>query len=138
MTTNPATNATIRISPSRIPYILMSRVFVVYGRDREAHSRLTAILKSLGIEVLDWEGAIELSGKPAPYAKEVLQAAMRNVDAVVILMSGDEEARLRPDLCSDYELVSEGALQPQARPNVIFEAGLAFALFPNKTILVQF
>lgn len=116
---------------------LKHRVFLIYGRNREARSRLTGLLQAFGLEVLDWETAISLTGVASPHAREVLEAAMRNVGAVVVLMSGDEEARLRQELCAEDERATEGLLGPQARPNVIFEAGLAFALFPSRTIVVQ-
>jgi len=113
------------------------RVFLVYGRNREARAQLTALLGGFGLEVLDWEAAIAITGNPTPHAQQVLQAAMENVSAVVVLMSGDEEARLRSDFCTEDEVHTEGSLQPQSRPNVIFEAGLAFALFPRRTVVVQ-
>lgn len=87
--------------------------------------------------MLDWEGAVALTGTASPHAREVLEAAMRNVGAVVVLMTGDEEARLRAEFCAPDEIDTEGALKAQARPNVIFEAGLAFALFPKRTVVVQ-
>jgi len=116
---------------------LAHRVFLVYGRNREARSKLTGLLGAFGLEVLDWETAISMTRTASPHAREVLETAMRNVGAVVVLMSGDEEARLRAELCAEDEIATEGSLGPQARPNVIFEAGLAFALFPSRTIVVQ-
>lgn len=117
---------------------LAHRVFLVYGRNREARSKLTGLLQAFGLDVLDWETAISMTQTASPHAREVLETAMRNVGAVVVLMSGDEEARLRAELCAADEVETEGSLGPQARPNVIFEAGLAFALFPSRTIVVQF
>jgi predicted nucleotide-binding protein len=119
------------------PRAKAGRVFLVYGRNRDVRLQLVSILTAIGLEVLNWEQAAALTRKPAPFAQEVLEAAMRNVDAVVVLMSGDEEARLRPEFCAEDEQEIEGVLRPQARPNVIFEAGLAFGLFPKSTVLVQ-
>jgi hypothetical protein len=116
---------------------LSSNVFLVYGRNAEAHQRVAELLRQFGLSVLDWEGAVRLTGNASPHAREVLDAAMRNVGAVVVLMTGDEEARLRPELCRLDEMDIEGVLRPQARPNVLFEAGLAFGLFPDRTIVVQ-
>ena len=114
-----------------------SQVFLVYGRNRNAREILTALLHQFGLSVLDWEGAVALTGKAAPHAREILEVALKNVGAVVVLMTGDEEARLLPQFCGDGEATTEGALNAQSRPNVIFEAGLAFGLFPSQTVVVQ-
>ena len=79
---------------------LAQRVFLVYGRNREAHTALRCLLVSMGLEIVDWEAALARTGKAAPHAKEVLETAMLAVGAVVVLMSGDEEARLRKESCS--------------------------------------
>jgi hypothetical protein len=112
-------------------------VFVVYGRDRLALTTLNGILDRMGLGVIDWEGAIALTGNAAPHAREVLQRAMRSVKAVIVLMTGDEEGRLLPQFCTQEELDSEGVMRPQPRQNVIFEAGLALGLFPANTIMVK-
>lgn len=112
-------------------------VFLVYGRDHQARHSLRTLLEELGLRVLSWEDAIALTGQAAPHARAVLDAAMGTAAAVVVLLTGDDEARLRGELCGDDERATEGRLQRQARPNVIFEAGLAFALFPTRTIVVQ-
>ncbi len=113
------------------------KVFIVYGRDRDARDALKRALEELGLEVLDWERAVAATGKGSPHVSEVLQAAMRTVKAVVVLMTGDSEARLLHRFCTQDELTTEGAMRPQARQNVIFEAGLAFAFFPKSTIIVK-
>jgi Predicted nucleotide-binding protein containing TIR-like domain len=116
---------------------LSSRAFLVYGRNLGARRELTELLQQLGLAVLDWEGAVALTGKASPHAREVLEAALSNVGAVVVLLSGDEEARLRPEFCTPDDAETEGRLNAQSRPNVIFEAGLAFGLFPTRTVVVQ-
>lgn len=62
---------------------------------------------------------------------------MQRVRAVIVLMSPDDEARLREEFCAQGERRTEGRLQGQPRPNVLFEAGLALGRHPDKTILVQ-
>jgi hypothetical protein len=116
---------------------LSSRVFLVYGRNRTAHTLLSDLLQQFGLSVLDWEGAVALTGKASPHAREVIAAALDHVGAVVVLMTGDEDARLRSEFCAPHELRTEGELNSQSRPNVIFEAGMAFGLFPTRTIVVQ-
>jgi hypothetical protein len=72
-----------------------------------------------------------------PYVGDVLDDAMGRVEAVVVLFSPDEEARLRDEFCTRSDRRTEGKLGGQPRPNVIFEAGLALGRHPEKTLLVQ-
>jgi predicted nucleotide-binding protein len=51
-----------------------------------------------------------------------------------VVFSPDAEVRLRGELRSDGEAQD---LECQARPNVFFEAGLAFGRFPEKTVMVE-
>src|SRR5262245_29069097 len=78
-----------------------------------------------------------MTKNPSPHAREVLDAALRHAGAVVVLLTGDDEARLRSELCREDERESEGVFRLQPRPNVLFEAGLALASFPRATVLVQ-
>ena len=52
------------------------------------------------------------------------------------MISPDEQAKLKSRFC-DPAFPTEGTLQDQARPNVLFEAGWAFGAYPDKTLLVR-
>ncbi len=78
-----------------------------------------------------------MSKKPAPYIGEVLEAAFANARAVVVLLTPDDLAQLRPDLLTPSDKPYERTLTGQARPNVLFEAGMAFATHPGQTVMVQ-
>src|SRR5262249_2683902 len=73
-------------------------------------------------------------GKGSPYVGEVLDAAFRHVQAIVVLLTPDERVELRSDLRSNEE---DNRVGMQPRPNVLFEAGMAFASHPDRTVLVQ-
>ena len=79
-----------------------------------------------------------LTGKASPYIGEVLNAAFNGAQAVVVVLSGDDEARLRDALHGDDEPAHETTLTPQARPNVLFEAGMAMGRDADRTILIEF
>jgi hypothetical protein len=64
----------------------------------------------------------------------MLEAAFRHVQAIMVLLTSDELVQLRSDLQSAQE---DSALGMQPRPNVLFEAGTAFAIHPERTVLVQ-
>jgi predicted nucleotide-binding protein len=59
------------------------------------------------------------------------------VQAVVVLFSPDEIAYLKEQFWSASDKQSDGKAAGQARPNVLFEAGLALGAHPEKTVIVQ-
>lgn len=112
-------------------------VFVVHGRDSAAKNAMFAFLRSLDVKPIEWASAIALSKKPAPYVGEVLDAAFAKARAIVVLMTPDDLAQLRADLLQTNDKPYERVLTGQARPNVLFEAGMAFATHPDRTVIVQ-
>jgi hypothetical protein len=94
-------------------------------------------LRSISLKPIEWNQAIQMTGEAAPFIGSILDAAFRQAQAVVVLLNGDDEARLRPEFHSDKMGEYEKNLTPQARPNVIFEAGLALGRFPKRTIIVE-
>jgi len=53
------------------------------------------------------------------------------------LLTPDDEARLLPTFRKPGDPEYERKLTGQARPNVLFEAGMAFGKDPNSTVLIQ-
>lgn len=113
-------------------------IFVVHGRDAVVRQEMFAFLRALGLNPLEWSAAVRMTGKGAPYIGEVLDTAFHHAAAVVVLLTGDDEARLLKKYVTKSDAKHETALTSQPRPNVLFEAGLAFGKEPNRTILVQF
>lgn len=111
-------------------------VFVVHGRDRLRRLAMFEFLRSLGLNPLEWGELVENTG-PAPYVGDVLETGFKMAHAAVVLMTGDDEVRLREQFHGDHDELFESTLTPQARPNVLFEAGMAMALFPAQTVLVE-
>jgi len=112
-------------------------VFVVHGRNGAARDAMFRFLRSLSLCPLEWEQAVNRTGKATPYVGEVLDVAFRDAQAVVVLMTGDDEARLREQFREQTERSEGDRLVAQARPNVLFEAGMALGRRPDKTILVE-
>lgn len=113
------------------------KVFVIYGRNDVVRREMFAFLRAIGLSPIEWSQAVALTGVGTPFIGEVLNAAFNVVQAVVVLLTGDDEARLRSDYQSEDDPDYEKQLTPQARPNVLFEAGMAFGTQPNRTILVE-
>jgi predicted nucleotide-binding protein len=109
-------------------------VAVVYGRNEAARAGLFYTLHALGLAPLEWGEALAKTGSATPYTGETVDMLFTQVQAVVVLLTGDEEVRLREPLWKSPE---DGKPGVQARPNVFFEAGIAFAKYPRRTLLVQ-
>ncbi len=113
------------------------RVFVVHGRNEPARKATFDLLRALGLAPLEFNEVIANSGKGTPYTGLAIDAAFAEAKAVVVVLTGDDEVRLRRQFCEDGEEDREKHLSHQARPNVLFEAGLAFGRHPDRTILLQ-
>ncbi len=112
-------------------------VFVVHGRDNAAKNAMFTFLRAVGVKPIEWTSALGMSKKAAPYIGEILDAAFARARAIVVLMTPDDLAQLRPDLLLPSDKPYERTLTGQARPNVLFEAGMAFATHPDRTVMVQ-
>lgn len=119
------------------PNVDKRRVFLVHGRDRSAHDAMMAFLRSLDLDPWDFDRARTSMRHGSPHIGDVLKWAFENTWCVVILITGDDEARLRRALWGTKEKDAEKNLSPQARPNVVFEAGRALALHEKRTVLIQ-
>lgn len=112
-------------------------VFVVHGRNIQARNSLFRFLRSIGLRPLEWSQAIKATGKASPFIGEILDVAFSKAQAVIVLMSPDDEARLRESLRGASEPAYETEMTGQARPNVLFEAGMAMGRNPDRTVIVE-
>lgn len=123
-------------APSQNP-IDKRKVFLVHGRDRQAHEAMLAFLRSLDLDPWDFDRAHSAMPHGAPHIDDVLKWAFEHAWCVLVLITGDDEARLRQVYWGKDEKEGERTLMAQPRPNVLFEAGRALALHEERTILVQ-
>lgn len=112
-------------------------VFVVHGRNMAARDALFQFLRAIGLRPLEWSQAVKLTGRGAPYIGEILDHAFAAAQAVVVLLTPDEITYLRREYSRD-DADPDFAPAAQARPNVLFEAGMAFGRHPDRTILIEF
>ena len=126
-----------RISPGELPPEDLREVFVVHGRNLAARDALFEFLRAIDLHPLEWAEASIATGKPAPYIGEILDAAFSKACVVVVLFTPDDEVRLRQEFRGDTEPPHETNLTGQARPNVLFEAGMAMGRHPERTVLVE-
>ena len=112
-------------------------VFVIYGRNSKARRAVFDFLRSIGLTPLEWEQAIQATGKPTPYLGDVFEAIFSSAQAIVVLLTPDDLVYEREILRVPGDPRYEINPSPQARPNVLFEAGMAMGRHPERTILVE-
>jgi hypothetical protein len=104
---------------------------VVYGQDREASSALFDWLRAIGLAPDEWGDLTKATGSASPFIGQVLDKAFEDAQAVVVLFTPDERVAQRVGIGE-----AEERWRLQARPNVLFEAGMAFATHSDRTVLV--
>lgn len=112
-------------------------VFVVHGRNELMRKSIFDFLRAIGLRPLEWSQALSSTGEATPYIGTILDSAFSKAQAVVVLMTPDDEARLRKEFHSEHDEQYEKDLTGQARPNVLIEAGMALGRDSKRTVLVQ-
>jgi len=112
-------------------------VFVVHGRDGALRKSMFDFLRALDLNPMEWEQAVDQAKGANPDIGAIIETAMARVQAVVVMFSPDEIAHLKEQFWGSDDKQGEGKPTGQARPNVLFEAGLALGAHPEKTVIVQ-
>lgn len=125
--------------PQKVKVTRDNSIFIVHGRDKSLTDDMYNFLRAIGLNPMEWEHAIDRArGGANPIVGDVINNAMKKAQGVMILLSPDEEAKLKPDFVGARDKRNRlHTLEGQPRPNVIFEAGLALGAHSDKTILVQ-
>jgi predicted nucleotide-binding protein len=111
------------------------RVFVIYGRNTGAYDQMVKFLRAIK---LDPKSFYEVSAERGANATvlEVVRHGMEQAAGVVAMFTPDEWAVLRQTF-NPKRIQSVETERWQARPNVIFEAGLALGIAEHRTVLVK-
>jgi predicted nucleotide-binding protein len=112
-------------------------VFVVHGRDEALRKSMFEFLRALGLAPQEWQQALAAAKGNNPYVGAVIDEVMEQAQAVVVMMSPDDLVQLKDQFVGRDEKNTEGKPQGQARPNVLFEAGMAMAAHSKKTVMVR-
>lgn len=110
------------------------RAFIIHGRDHEAVDELVKFFRAVGVDHLSFYQVAGSMGA-APFVADIVLKGIMSADVVIALFTPDEQAALYDPPTGRYAGDQEGEARWQARPNVIFEAGVAFGLARNRTIL---
>lgn len=112
-------------------------VFVVRGRDQSIYASVVAFLKALDLRVISWDEASERAGGGSPHTLDIVRAGIEMANGVIVLMTPDDQGKVKPEFSYSSDDPREASLSGQARQNVIFEAGWAMALNQGAVILVR-
>jgi predicted nucleotide-binding protein len=126
-----------RRRPTTPPNRKSNSVMVVHGRNAAVRDAMYTFLRALGLRPIEWSHGVKATKKGAPVIREVLDAMFKRAAAVVVLLTPDDEAKLKKEFLKPSDAAYERTLTGQARANVLFEAGRAFGSHPDNTILVQ-
>ncbi len=111
------------------------KVFVIHGRNAKALEAVKDLLRAVGLQALEWEQAMALTGKANAYIWEIVETGFAACKTAVAVLTGDEEVRLRAKFASDHDPADDRDFGVQARPNVLLEMGAAMARGP--VVIVQ-
>ncbi len=109
-------------------------LFVVHGRDTKLNEDMFSFLRAIGLNPIEWNQAVKQARGANPNVTDIVKNALKSVQGVIVMFSPDEESRLKTHLRNSKD---SRALEGQARPNVIFEAGIALGAHYEKTLLIE-
>jgi predicted nucleotide-binding protein len=132
-TTMPRVRSGKRAKPKKTD----NSVFVISGRDAAATESMYQLLDALGCRPVEFHQAVARMKVGNPFIGDVLDKAFETVQGLVVLFTPDDEAKLKDQLLNKHGDAAEKKLTGQPRANVIFEAGMALARHPDKTLMVQ-
>ncbi len=112
-------------------------VWVIHGRNGQLKDAVFQFLHAIELHPIEWTEARALTGSGSPYIGDILEYGFDYAQAFVVLLTGDDEAKLREIYLEQSDPEDERNLTPQARLNVIFEAGMAFGRDPDRVIFIQ-
>lgn len=110
------------------------KVFIIHGRNTKARDELGIFVRSLGLSPINFMD-LRASMGGTPTVAEIVERGMDQAQGVIALITADEYAAVRPDFRYPHDQFDE-IQRWQARPNVIFEAGMAFGRDRKRVVFV--
>jgi predicted nucleotide-binding protein len=109
------------------------KVFVIHGRHDPAREELAVFLRAMDLQPV-WFTDVRKQLGGSPNVIDIVARGMKIAQGVIALFVPEEFASLHPELKKTETGV--GVERWQARPNVIFEAGMAYQRDPARVVLV--
>ncbi len=112
-------------------------VFVVHGRNEPLRKAMFEFLRSVGLSPMEWSSALRATESGSATIMQVIEVMLKKSAGVVVLLTPDDLVQLKPQLLRKSDKEIEKRQAGQARPNVLFEAGIALGSMPRETVLVR-
>ncbi len=112
-------------------------VFVVHGRNEPLRKAMFDFLRNVGLNPLEWSSALRATETGTPTIMQVIEVILKKSASVVVLLTPDDLVQLKPQFVRKSDKEIERRQAGQARPNVLFEAGIAMGSMPRETVLVE-
>lgn len=129
-------NIDVATGTADMPDVTAADVMVVVGRSARINSSMFQLLRALHLQPFEFEKLVSETGSAAPYVGAAVEVGFKRCRAAIVLLTPDDIVRLRPELGDVQSDAAEMEEQFQPRPNVLFEAGMALALHPERTLIV--
>jgi predicted nucleotide-binding protein len=110
------------------------KVFIIHGRNVDARGQMGIFVRSLGLVPINFAD-LRASLGGTPTIADIVESGMNQAQGVIALITADEYAAVRPDYRYAHDQPDDVA-RLQARPNVIFEAGMAFGKDRKRVVFV--
>ncbi|GAA3284833.1 hypothetical protein AAU01_01920 [Paenarthrobacter aurescens] len=110
---------------------------MVHGRDLALRDQLIGFLRYIDTSPIGWTEARFKTGRPSPTTLEIVTTGLKLAQAVIVLFSPDDEAKLKDEYLAPHDGPDERQLTGQPRQNVLLEAGMAWAIAPERTVMVR-
>ena len=114
----------------------LQSVYVIYGRNIAIRDAMYDFLDALGLQLITKEAVVHRL-KGSPFAANILNTTFESAQAIIVLFTTEEYARLRRELRKPGKRKEEEEFRPQPSLDQIFEAGYALGRFSKRTILLQ-
>jgi predicted nucleotide-binding protein len=113
-------------------------VFVIQGRNTKINKSMFDFLRAIGLQPKEWT-EIKLTLKEgSPKTWDILKRGFLEAVAFIVIMTPDDEAKVKDEFSKPDDDDFEKKLTPQPRLNVILETGIALAINEKNTIIVEF
>lgn len=113
------------------------KVFIVHGRDLDFKQKIANFLRALSLTPLEWNAVASETGKATPTTHEIIVKGFEVAQVIIVLLTGDDEGKMKDMFIKDTDNNLERTLSSQPRLNVVYEAGLAFGMNPQRTLIIK-
>ncbi len=85
------------------------KVFVVNGRDEQLRKEMYAFLRAIDLHPMEFTSIASSTRKGSPYIGEILDEALEQAQAFLVLMTPDESVTLKASLTRSSDTPAERA-----------------------------